>query len=285
MTSAELVIYSSPEIQDQYGSQYESWLKQVLRHETGHLFGLDHATNEDYLMYYSIGIPEIPISNCEAEAIYIVNFEDRGLDGVDCDMKTMVKSFEIEPANKKPILYDDDSSLGINKKSISGGWNSGVDDGYLTYYMNYEYDKNDDSAYEGSLVVYKAFADWQKALGDHIKFSEEIDKEDANIIINFNQDGISEGIETGGYTETSFTVDNKLELAEIFMESLDSIGNTFYYNLAIHEIGRALGLDSSGTGNKLISKDVDEIKTYKITKCHADKILYINGFKDEFSGC
>jgi len=66
--------------------KFYRWYYNVMKHEIGHMLGLDHTSNANYLMNpYSDYDKNFPLSGCEAAAAIKKNFVDRDLDKIVCE--------------------------------------------------------------------------------------------------------------------------------------------------------------------------------------------------------
>ena len=62
------------------------WYYNVMKHEVGHVLGLDHTENPNYVMnQYNNYEKNVPLSGCEAAAAIKKNFVDRNLEKVICE--------------------------------------------------------------------------------------------------------------------------------------------------------------------------------------------------------
>ena len=68
-------------------NEYYKWSLNNIKHEVGHVLGLDHITDNPNYIMYAEGKFEVnyPISGCEAVAIFKKNFVERDLDEVICE--------------------------------------------------------------------------------------------------------------------------------------------------------------------------------------------------------
>lgn len=185
------------------------------------------------------------------------------------------------------------TAVGYVVFSEIGYWGPQLDDGVLTYHLDYNY--NNDMDVEASHIIYKAFMGWESKLEGYIRFSEIMNKDKADIIMKFGHLNDTDKMDHNyvGRAEQGVEENNEIEYVEITMIPLQDIEKMIspresikdiYMDALEHELGHVLLLGHSSEESDLMSAKENGEES-PITKCHAEAVLYINGFTNNFSRC
>ena len=186
----------------------------------------------------------------------------------------------------------DDSSLS-NKKLESDSYS--VSDNYINYAIDsngklVKWNKKkitvfvSDSEYKNS--IYKALSKYNDVFKDYFKFYITSKRDNADIIIDvvdhFDSNDNKDSIYMAGLTNNSFSSDDKY-LSKSFVKILSKkpnsnvkVTSSEVYNVAIHELGHAIGIIGHSPKNTDVMYASSNVKTFSSRDIATIKILYSN---------
>jgi hypothetical protein len=175
--------------------------------------------------------------------------------------------------------YDYDSEEDFEEEStikICCTWRDNLQDGILTYHIDYE------SSLEEQEAVRDALEEWDLKK-DHLKIESVPRIENSDIRVRFHDETelAAEGEEIAGQTTTTFDQYGFLNKAEISIsrsiQAYDFDTSTIE-QIAKHEIGHALGLGHANFDGNLMAENVND-GTDIISDCEVKAVVEANYWK------
>lgn len=206
---------------------------------------------------------------------------------------------ELLDGKNRDISDEDNSSSEADELSLSG--NKLESDSYSVSdnYINYAIDSNgklvkwnkkkitvfvSDSEYKDS--IYGALSKYNEVFKDYFKFYTTSKRDNADIVIDvvehFDSNDNKDSIYMAGLTNNSFSSDDKY-LSKSFIKILSKKPNSNVkvtpsevYNVAIHELGHAIGIIGHSPKNTDVMYASSNVKTFSSRDIATIKILYSN---------
>ncbi len=206
---------------------------------------------------------------------------------------------ELLDGKNRNISDEDNSSSEADELSLSG--NKLESDSYSVSdnYINYAIDSNgklvkwnkkkitvfvSDSEYKDS--IYGALSKYNEVFKDYFKFYTTSKRDNADIVIDvvehFDSNDNKDSIYMAGLTNNSFSSDDKY-LSKSFIKILSKKPNSNVkvtpsevYNVAIHELGHAIGIIGHSPKNTDVMYASSNVKTFSSRDIATIKILYSN---------
>ena len=206
---------------------------------------------------------------------------------------------ELLDGKNRDISDEDNSTSEADELSLSG--NKLESDSYSISdnYINYAIDSNgklvkwnkkkitvfvSDSEYKDS--IYGALSKYNEVFKDYFKFYTTSKRDNADIVIDviehFDSNDNKDSIYMAGLTNNSFSSDDKY-LSKSFIKILSKKPNSNVkvtpsevYNVAIHELGHAIGIIGHSPKNTDVMYASSNVKTFSSRDIATIKILYSN---------